>query len=175
MPHHGEGVGVGGVVHSVRMINGVFTALTGGGVAAINGKVSLEPLQLFFPATLEALGAHIRASAPGQNMRMGLYHDNGDTPVGGALIVESASVATGAGRGKYEVAIANTTLPAGLYWMAIQSDGIDTFVTIQADESKGGTLEARSYNLAYGAFTDPCPATLWSDTPAMYAIVASVP
>lgn len=177
MPHHGEGAaGIGGVVHYARMINCVFNAITGGGVATVDTRANLVALQLLFPMTLEALGAHIRGTAPGQFMRMALYADNGDTPTGGALIVESLSTPTGAGRGKQEVVIVNTTLLAGLYWLAIQSTGTDTFLTIEQDESRFGTLQCWSYNQAYGAFADPCPATVWQDrVPWQYAIVASVP
>jgi hypothetical protein len=91
------------------------------------------------------------------NIRLGLYRDNGDTPAGGALVVETASVALA--NFKNEVVIADTVLEPGLYWFALQNDdATPVFITSDQTESLGGTLQCYVFAQGYGAFTDPCPA-----------------
>lgn len=99
------------------------------------------------------------------NIRACIYRDNGETPVGGALIVESASVAkTGTVR-KQEITIADTLLRPGLYWLAINTDESTTNIIHIWPWNLGGTLICYTYALAYGAFTNPCPAAAGGAAP----------
>ena len=109
---------------------------------------------------------------------MGIYADNGDTPVGGSLLEESGSTVAAAAR-KNELTIASLQLDPGLYWLAFQESN-SACDTVGADTipayARGGTLQSVTYNLIFGAFTDPCPVVADNNTmPALYVRVASVP
>jgi hypothetical protein len=112
---------------------------------------------------------------------VGIYRDNGDTPVGGAVVVQSASIAKSGTNRTQEFTVATTSLQPGLYWIALVSDenttkfdryGVSEFFT-------GGTFFAAYYDRGggYGALTDPCPAITALTSMALHAFVrvASVP
>lgn len=142
-------------------------------------QVYIRPFQLEYPMTLDRIG--MRHGTANGNFRAAIYADNGDTPVGGALLVESASIAVA--WGVQEIPIGPISLPAGLYWRPVMYDDATDAVlrcstTTLIDQF--GTLGMHEYlrgGGVYGAFVDPCPATVIEDTHPFvgYLRVASVP
>lgn len=162
--------------HYARYIDEIFRMFAVA-AAVSTGIVSLTPIQIPFGMTLDRLG-FICVNVAAGNSRLGIYYDNGDLPDGGALIVETASVAVVVNQ-KNELIIADTSVPPGLYWLASQFDNVAcNYYPHLADQCRGGTLQTRRYNQAYGAFTDPCPATILLSgdfSPWQFTRVASVP
>lgn len=141
--------------------------------------VHLRPVQVGVTSTIDRLGFISRGNAAG-NVKMGLYDDNGDTPVGGALLVPATAHAlAGNTWQKHEVVLASSIqLTEGLYWIAWNHDTAgDDFRAPDASVHLGGTLICRSFNLAYAnAFPDPCPAVVtYDELPTMFMRVASTP
>lgn len=143
--------------------------------AVTTGNVHLLPIEIGETVTIDALVIPVSNNVG--NVRMCLYRDNGNVPDGGALIVETASVAPVGGNRKSEVAIANTQLIPGMYWFGFQCDnGALTLLRMGDLVNTSGTVEGKSYALVYGAFTDPCPATATDTSPAVgFLKVASIP
>lgn len=109
------------------------------------------------------------------NVRAGIYEDNGETPVGGALMVDSGSVAKTGTYQKQEVTIAETFLPRGLHWLAVQSDEATTKYCRNI-LGVAGTLRTYQYDPVGYAFTDPCPAVAASNNlPVLGVRVAHIP
>lgn len=166
------------VENYLRHIHDIFFWDAGQNMTFVNiGRVFLVPIQVPFTLTIDTLGTIARNT--GFNIRMAIYDDNGDTPVGGALLGETGIINVAA-TGKVEGAITSVQLTPGLYWLAIQGD--DTLGQIYrhaTDAYQGGTLLAYRFENAGGfaAFEDPCPATATDTTGpgTMYALVASVP
>jgi len=124
--------------------------------------------------TVDALVITINAA--NRNVRLGLYNDNGLLPDGGALVVESGAVATAVG--KLECPIANTRLTPALYWLGTQNDNAALQVVSNQTQSDatGATPRGRRYVQAFGAFTNPCPATVAENTPPIGKLrVLSIP
>jgi len=119
----------------------------------------LMPIQVPIRLTVDRICIPWAGTVAG-NIRAGIYKDNGETPEGGDLLVESASVAKSGTNRLQEITITDTQLDAGLYWVAIQGDESTT----EVERSTGryyhnGALQEYYYDLgAYGPFTDPCPA-----------------
>lgn len=163
------------------MILNAFQDLGGGNALNITeGRVYISPLIIKFTCTISHVGWVNRVVSG--NVIVGLYADNGDTPVGGAVIDESVSGAIVAGvNEKKEVALPNTPqLTPGLYWIASEfDDALDEIARHNLHQSLGGTLNLHRYNRGggYGALTDPCPATTIESEqlPTMYVVVSSVP
>lgn len=117
----------------------------------------LVPLIVPYLMTVDRIG-WINTTPSAGNMRACLYMDNGDIPQGGALIVESASVASPGANRKMEVTIADTQLTPALYWIAMQTSAWDDEIANNIDDqSLGGTLQGYGFDIAYAAFPDPCP------------------
>jgi len=156
-------------------IRAIFTEYLSFVGQAIN-TVKLIPIHIPYTMTVDRIVVSVDNGSAG-NLRVGIYRDNGGAPDGGALVVESAAVAVGAVNLKQEVAIANTSLSLGLYWLAINNDnGGFQANTPGADQVSLGSLFNRSYALAFGAFTNPCPVTIANSTvPVMWVRVLSVP
>jgi len=146
-------------------------------VTVATARCYLAPIEVRVRVTVDRIVVGWRTPAVG-NVRAAIYKDNGDTPEGGALVVESASVAKVGTWQKQEIVIASTVLEPGLYWLSIQSDENTSVVDSEVDGiAQGGTLNAKYYDRGggYGAFTNPCPAvTLTSDCPIIFLRVASV-
>ena len=139
-----------------RMFVDVFWPEQGGAETLnVAGKVFTIPVNVTFHSIVNKIGFYVAVQAG--NLRVGIYRDNGDTPAGGALVVESGSVACGAA-GPQEIAIAATRLIPGLYWVVIQSDT----TTAQVFRGSGwlyagSTLNGKTWANAggYGAFENP--------------------
>lgn len=76
-------------------------------------QIELHSLSLPVSAVVESLSAFV----PSGNCRMALYSDNGGAP--GTLIAQTGVVGA---VGYTTAAIANTPLPAGNYWVGVQTD-----------------------------------------------------
>lgn len=123
------------------------------------GRVYLVPIVVLQKINFDRL-CYMCTTTNG-NVRMGIYRDGGNTPNGGALIVESASTAMGAILKPLELTVTEATISRGLYWLGFESD-VATAVLRRFDQnySQVGTLQTYYYDRGggYGAFTDPCPA-----------------
>jgi hypothetical protein len=76
-------------------------------------QIEMLSVSLPVPAVVESLSAYV----PSGNCQMALYSDNGGAP--GTLIAQTGVVGAS---GWTTAAIANTTLPAGNYWVGAQTD-----------------------------------------------------
>jgi len=158
-----------------------FQEISGPGITiGTVGRVFLAAKQIEVTKTLDRIIIWIMGTSAG-NCRVAIYRDMGDTPVGGALVVESTSQALPGAWDCFEVVITATRLAPGLYWLAIMFDDatavvyshVPIFVT-----SGGSTLIAKRLLVdpGYGAFPDPCPAIQeWVAPPLMGVRVASTP
>jgi len=123
------------------------------------GRVFIAAVEVRWPVRTDEFLYMVGAAQAG-NVRVALYEDGpaGDIPDGGALIVESASVAQAATANVQIVPVAVTTLPPGLYWFGIMGDDVAATYTGFRDSS---SLLGRWFNnsIGYGAYDDPCPVT----------------
>lgn len=166
--------------HYARMLWDIF-ASGGPGWSALTfgsaGRYFLVPFNVEYTITIDTIGFATRETAGG-NVIVGAYEDNGDTPVGGSLIVQSASTAL-AGRinQKIEVPIASTQLTPRLIWLVLRgSASADVVNGTGAFVRAGGTLQEYYIDGAYAALPDPCPAATGQlNAPAMFVMVTSVP
>ena len=121
------------------------------------GRVFLG--QLIVPNTLEIdrIGYQVGTVSAG-NIRLGLYREGPtpERPDGGALVVETGSVAQIAVTSLQLIAIPPTLLRRGRYWTAVQGDDVLGTYYMQRDDA--GVI-GPFYDHAYGPFTDPCPVT----------------
>jgi len=123
---------------------------------AIATRIYLGEIQVPFTVTIDRL-FYVVGGAQNGNIRMGLFRDNGDDPSGGVLVVESASVAQGVVNQQQVVAVADTLLTPGRYWVALQTDdGAATFM--RYFDGTGATARLYTRGGAYGPFENPCPA-----------------
>jgi len=177
MPHHGEGVGVAGVTHYKRILEPIGVNDFGGQNPPAVGRVYLRPYQVEFPMTIDRLALVVRVA--NGNGILGVYEDNGDTPAGGALVVESAAIAFVFG--VQEFPIVPVSLVGQLIWIALEgSDATASWGrTGLTAVAANATLDQYFYDRgAFGALTDPCPAVaVYDGAPPWisYMRVASVP
>lgn len=136
-----------------------------GSLVMTAGRVYLLPIPVFTELIIDRLACCWSAVATG-NTRIGLYSDNGAIPDGGALVVESGSIAkTGTNRIQ-EILVADTLLTPRLYWLGLEGDDASQVINIAVnyltETGVAGTLRGRYYDRAggYGPFTGPCPATV---------------
>jgi len=124
-------------------------------------RVYLVPINVPFDCFVDALMVRIDVQAG--NMHIGLYRDNGYTPAGGALVVDSGSVAVPAPAGHNDISITETFLEAGLYWLAVEFS--DATATWYWSNIYVYPLEAVYYDRVggYGALIDPCPSITVAD------------
>lgn len=161
--------------HYTRMIWDIFNPAADRTITLGDGDLHLTPVQIEFLCTVEAIG-FITENPVSPFVRMGIYYDNGDTPVGGALIVQGGPLAPVVNQ-KNEVVVAATQLVPGLYWIAFISDGDCDVMSPTWQGLGGGTIVAYwSDNYGYGALPDPCPAAdLRSNQTCTYLLVSGVP
>lgn len=164
--------------HYLRMEDCVLPYALNLALVATIARVYLVPYQARVTQTVEAIGWCSGAVAAG-NYITGIYEDNGDTPVGGAVIVESPSAAVPGANQLVESTILATQIDPALYWLAVEfDDNTNTARRIDGSVKQGGTLETHFYlrAMGYGALTDPCPATTTQQhNPWQYLLIASVP
>jgi len=145
------------------------------------GRAFLAPLEVPFRCTLDRLVA-IWADVTAGNVRMGLYVNNTvavNTPVGGALVVETASVAKTGTYRTQEITISNIVVDPGFYFLAIMSDETTSRCPmcwspfLQQSIMIGAIYDRFG---GYGPFTNPCPAlAAYDEVPDQAARIASIP
>jgi len=161
----------------LRYLKPVFEGYGYTNLTLTANRVYLMPIEVPVRMSVDAILVFYKGTVAG-NIRAAIYKDNGEIPSGGALVVESASVAKSGTWRKQEISIAETQLEPGLYWLAIQSDESTTIVCNESNAFvRYGTLRSYVYDLgAYGAFTDPCPAVsdASQQNPALWLRVSSI-
>lgn len=138
------------------------------------GRVYLTPIDVPWNMTVDRIIVNFENPVAG-NVRVAIYEEGAaDTPVGGALLVESGSTVIAGANGWQAITIANTALNAGQHYVAIQSDATTCQVVAFQDNLQ---FFQKYYDLgAYGLFTDPCPAIVVYSRPANMGLrVASIP
>jgi len=159
-----------------RLLRPVYDYSVYNDLTVATARVYLIPLEVPVTLTTDAIWVAYLDPSVG-NCRAAIYADNGETPVGGALIVESASVAKGGIWSSQDITIADIELNPGLYWLAYQSDE-NTTIVYGHNTAMINNLRISSYRYdlgAYGAFTDPCPAvTVEHATPYLRLWVKSI-
>lgn len=146
-------------------------------------RVYLEPLQIGRMYTADYISLFRGAAwlAAGEQVILGIYADNGDTPTGGALLASTGIVAVlNPNNVIQEVAIGPITLDPGLYWLAqVYDTATGNMLRVfdaNADIAKGGTLFSRYYDAGAFVLTDPCPATVDNaDTLLSYLLISAIP
>jgi len=158
-------------IEFVEPYSGALTAVAW--VVGTAGRCFLQPLIIEYPRTIDGVIVDIQNVCAG-NHRVGIYRDNGDTPVGGALVAQSGSVAK-AGVWTTALIPLAAALARGLYWIGIMSDEVLTEYTRLNNSWNAAVLPRCYYDQAYGAFANPCPAiTVIGSMPNLATRVASV-
>lgn len=139
-------------------------------------RLYATPYQATFRQTLDRIGWCNLDVAQG-NVKLAIYEDNGDTPVGGALIVGSASIAVAGIQRKQEATIADTQLDPGLYWLILLAlAGLQPNIMRPNSPVRAfGTLFGVVANIASDNLPDPAPAMSQEEIPTLYVRVKSVP
>jgi hypothetical protein len=128
-------------------------------VSGLAARVWLMPFQVPYQVEVDRIGYQVGAASAG-NIRMGIYREGptAGLPDGGALVVESASVAQGGVNSIQMVIIAATVLTPGMYYVVWQGDNANaTWYAWRDNANTWPTCYTRAGG--YGAFTDPCPTT----------------
>lgn len=163
-------------IHYMTCIQEMSAGLTVGTV----GRVYLHAIQIEYTFTVDRIIIWQMGTSAG-NVRAAIYHDAGDTPATGTLIVESGSIALGGAWNATEITIAATRLTPGLYWLAVMfDDATPVLYSPLSVFQTGGNNTLRGKRITvdpgYGAYPDPCPAvTDWISTPFMGVRVSSTP
>jgi hypothetical protein len=107
---------------------------------------------------IDRLLYYVRTVAAG-NVRAGIYREGATpySPVGGALIAESGSVAMAAATTIQVLTIPDTILEPGNYWCGVQGDDVTGEFWAASTYDDIGVRRSGWYDHPYGAFTDPCP------------------
>ena len=125
-------------------------------------RVWITPIWIPRALTINEAYFWLATASAGQNARIGLYADNGNTPVDGRLLYDSGNIGTGVVGLKGGV-MAPLNLPRGLVWAALAtSDGVMSFYRESASAWCALSIpnfDGCHYTLgAWGALTNPCPA-----------------
>ena len=136
-------------------------------------NVFLDWVEVEFRRTIDQLGV-VHGLSAGNNMRLGIYRDNGGLPDGGALLGETNAVArAGAFTTQMVNLITPVTLAPGLYWIGFVLDVNDTINRICVD---AGFYNTRMFVSVFGALPNPCPATAYqASTQRKLARISSIP
>lgn len=127
--------------------------------AVILSRINLAPIDIPWDMTIDRLIFFSSAVSAG-NIRLGLYEEGGiaDDPAGGALVVETAAVASAGINVIQQITIPNTALTRGQYYLAFQGD--NTGLRVLATWDNTSALSYTAVNPAgWAAFPNPCPAT----------------
>ena len=139
----------------------------------IAGRVSMIRIELDKAQSVSAINVHNYTTIAG-NVTVGIYAEGAtNTPVGGTVLVQSASIAHAGANTLQSFPITATFLPAGAYYVALEvSDATATIGTITATNFSVGQSFYYDRGGGYGALTDPCPASTATSTnmPSMVLI-----
>jgi len=162
-----------------RFLKPIYNSSAISNLTVVTARVYLVPIEVEARCTVDAIMIYLWQGTVAGNLRVGIYKDGTtpDLPDGGALVVESASVAKAGTWRKQLVTIADTVLEPGLYWLAFQSDEATSIVSSER-AIFGVDPQHRYYDRGggYGAFTNPCPATTSGNImcPLMFLRVKSI-
>lgn len=122
-----------------------YMPFVGASQAAVGGACPANTIRLapfFVPrtVTINTLGARITTGAASGNIQLGIYASSATTGLPTTLVAHTASIST-TSTGLVSSAVVegsgSVTLPAGLYWMAIN-----------ADATAGGTVVMQALNVS---------------------------
>lgn len=130
----------------------------------VNGNVYLNAAYVERPMTFSRIDTAIQVlGGVGTHLRLGLYADNGGTPVGGALLFDSGDIAADSNAKKDTPISPGVAVPMGLVWAALETN--DATIKFAAHNNNStwtdqGTeaLNSCFFNQVYGALPNPCPA-----------------
>lgn len=170
---------IAGATQYRRFLRGLWSDdVVYGNVTPNTARVYLTPIEVPFTVTVEAISICYGAFCAG-NIKGGIYADNGDTPVGGALLQIASSVAKAGANLRQDIALdAVLRLTPGLYWAAVVSDENLTQLPYSMWGGAGSPTPTTEYYdlVAYAnPLTNPCPATNPSGGPILYLRVSSIP
>jgi hypothetical protein len=135
---------------------GIDAGTTTTGVAL---RVWLAPVWVPENCKVDQISAYIGSGA--DRVRLGIYADNGGTPYGGALLVDSGNInAYPDGVKTYAISPA-VALPKGTVWVCVLTENNYMVFNRSANAVSylGGVMDGCYYALgAWGALTNPCPA-----------------
>ncbi len=149
-----------------------WLGLSNGSQPGVIGRVFVTPI--YFPDNMVISQISMNMNTAGgalSTIRLGLYRDNGNTPVGGALVVDSGDLGA-----NVSVPIA-FTFPTPIFarkgislWAALETSnavmnfaraiGTSFFVDLAGENIISGYYDRGG---GYGALTDPCPALTGSN------------
>ncbi len=146
-------------------------------VSFANGQLYAVPFSLSVAHTFTQIAAFVNtAGGTGAVLRMGIYSDNGGTPVGGALVLDAGTIAATTNGQRLEVTI-NQTLQPGNYWIACvtqggaspvpqvqASSGSNNSIMGVADPYSGASSSAGFYSTAT-TYTGALPSTFPAASP----------
>jgi len=140
------------------------------------GVVRLSRFEVQHTITIDQLIYNVGAGSAG-NVRMGIYAQGGaDIPDGGALLAEAGPVAQAAANTPQFLGIANTRLTPGAYWIGIQGDNAVGSHIRLGHAIPVQPARSQTFNQAFGAFTNPCPATIAGGAGPFVAVrILSIP
>jgi len=137
-------------------------------VTTVANRLYAIPIIIRARMNITQLGWRVGAAVG--NVRSGIYADNGNTPIGGALLIDCGAVAVLPAVSKQEVACVITLNP-GLYWLAMVNDAANQFRGNTVADALGGTLNSLWVAQAYGALPNPFPGgPNLTAVPALYVI-----
>lgn len=179
-PHYHRTYGMHNITLGNRLWHPYFWTDIQGALDAITGfqnNVLLCPI--YFPAamTISQMTCNIIvAGAGGTFLRLGLYADNGGSPLGGALLFDSGNInaaVTGPVNAAFPVPLAR---PKGVStWAAIITNSALQLAICQTRlglvEVGAEMMNGCDYAQAFGAFTNPCPAVAAEDEARMWGFV----
>jgi len=147
----------------------ITTTIGFSNLGIVANRLYAVPIQIISRIHISRIGWGVSGVQVG-NLRAGIYRDNGDTPVGGALLAEAGPVACGAVWQRQEVAI-DVILDPGLYWGVIISDNAPQLLGNSVVCATGGTLQTGWVAQAFGALPNPYPAGFnVSQAPFIYLV-----
>lgn len=162
------GLGTGQLISSISrsargyaryLATDLFTITEAMQTPGVVGQCNLATFSVPWPVVIDGIYYEVGGTSAG-NVRAGIYEDGpaGDIADGGALLVESASVAQAGAQTAQFIPIPETVLKPGVYWIALQVS--DATATIRSG-SCTGDFNGHFYNRGggYGPFTNPCPVT----------------
>ncbi len=147
-----------------------------GGSGSTDGKVQLTPAWLPRPMTLSHLAISLQGTGAGDLMRLCIYNDNGFTPQGGKLLLDSGSITP---TGPTSANIPNVVqlsspirLGKGIFWLGWMSRNTSTSLLAQTSSFQplfndtGNEMMTGCHYIpsdGFGSFIDPCPTVIRDD------------
>lgn len=129
----------------------------------VAGRVFLALMYLPYPSRVSQIIVQIiTAGGAGTKFRVGMYLDNGNTPVGAALMIDSGDIDATITGSRVIILATPQDMPAGFHWMCFETQ--DAVIQYQGYNAGGFPLDTTqnvfgcSFDQAYGALPALCPA-----------------